>query len=186
MIDFELKDEGSIPACSTKLCSCLDHSRLLQAIDFNGLKLNVKLDHSVWGGLFLSGFSHKLATFGHNLVTKKRGKRNLKTLLIRYSFPYYATRFRIEVFLALVFINFLFRRLVMSTQSNFFIYLGGQPVGSSASLEEANEELTTAVLNRALRGNGSAVTGEIRNGIGDILQTRQFGEAIYGGMEDES
>ncbi|MGJ8619646.1 MAG: hypothetical protein ACSHWN_04885 [Methylophilaceae bacterium] len=74
----------------------------------------------------------------------------------------------------------------MATQNKFFLYLGGLPVGSSHSLKEANEELTTAVLNRALRGNGSAVTGEIRNSAGDVIQKREFGEAIYGGMEDAS
>lgn len=73
----------------------------------------------------------------------------------------------------------------MSKQSKFFIYLGGKPIGSSSSLNDANENLTQAVLNRAMNGISSAVTGEICNSFGKVLQTREFGEAIYGDFEEE-
>ena len=73
----------------------------------------------------------------------------------------------------------------MSTQSKFFIYLGGRHIGASSSLGKANKKLTKAVLNRAMKGNGSAVTGQIKNSVGTILQTREFGEAIYGGAGGE-
>jgi hypothetical protein len=67
----------------------------------------------------------------------------------------------------------------MATYNKFYIYLDGHSIGSASSIDKANKKLTKAVLNRAIKGNGSAVTGEIKNTIGDVLQTREFGEAIY-------
>jgi len=62
MIEYKQITAVSIPACSTKLRFNLDHSRQLKTLVNKGFESILKEDHSVWGGLFLSVFSHILVT----------------------------------------------------------------------------------------------------------------------------
>jgi len=51
-----------------------DHSRPNKTIVIQWVVERKIKDHSVWGGLFLSPLGHKLATFGHKLVTRIGGQ----------------------------------------------------------------------------------------------------------------
>lgn len=70
MVDLTELAEVSSPSFTTNIRFGLDYSKPLKTSANAGSEITLKIDHSVWGGLFLSGFSHFLVTFGHNLVTE--------------------------------------------------------------------------------------------------------------------
>jgi hypothetical protein len=62
MLDYIRNAELSSPSFTTKQRFGLDYFRPLQTLVNMGFELIVIKDHSVWGGLFLSVFSHILVT----------------------------------------------------------------------------------------------------------------------------
>lgn len=62
MLEYKENAELSSPSFTTKQRFGLDYSRPLQTLVHMGFEQIVIKDHSVWGGLFLSVFSHILVT----------------------------------------------------------------------------------------------------------------------------
>ena len=67
--------EGSSPSFTTKQRLGLDYSKPLITSTSASFERIVKIDHSVWGGLFLSVISHFLVTISHFLVTFLGGQK---------------------------------------------------------------------------------------------------------------
>jgi hypothetical protein len=62
----------------------------------------------------------------------------------------------------------------MGTPNRFIVYLGGAFVATAWSFHSANEKLTAAVLLRASERGSFPVEGQVINGFGQVVKSRQF------------